>query len=415
MDPQFREVEELFLAALNHSDETRVRFVRERCVNNEELADEVCSILGAHEKTCDFLEAPAFETNAALIADEPVGPRLGDRIGHYVIRSQIGQGGMGEVFLADDDELERRVALKLIRGYGGASLLAHFRREARILAGLTHPGIARLYDAAVTPEGVPYLVMEYVEGQRLDAYCEEKELPLNERLTLFGLICAGVSYAHQHLVIHRDLKPANIRVTSEGEPKLLDFGIARVLDPDLAHVGEHTLLLARAMTPDYASPEQLRGENMTTASDVYSLGVILYELLAGQKPVGGGRGVPSPSSVAKQFAGALRGDLDNILLKAIRDEPDRRYPSVGQFAEDIRRYLHGLPVTARRDSWSYRDKVRSPPSASGSSNGSGRPFSAGGNCCHHLAGQGGAESQATGRGRQLVPPANDQLFEPLCS
>ena len=191
---------------------------------------------------------------------------------------------MGEVYLADDVVLGRRVALKLIQRGKGGTLLSHFRHERRVLAGLNHPNIAQLYGGAVTPEGRAYLVMEYVEGERLDKYCAARALPLAERLKLFRKICAAVSYAHQNLVIHRDLKPANIRVTPEGEPKLLDFGIAKLLEPEGSPGMEPTATMSGALTPEYASPEQLRGEPITTASDVYSLGVVLYELLCGERP-----------------------------------------------------------------------------------------------------------------------------------
>ncbi len=192
---------------------------------------------------------------------------------------------MGEVYLAEDTKLQRTVAIKLVKqGLGTASILRHFRNEEKILAGLNHPNIARLYGAGVTENGLPYFVMEYVEGSRLDHYCREKRLSIPERLALFQKVCGAVTYAHQRLVIHRDIKPANIRVTGEGEPKLLDFGIAKILDPAMSAIVEQTMTFLGVMTPEYASPEQVRGENMTTASDVYSLGVVLYELLTEQRP-----------------------------------------------------------------------------------------------------------------------------------
>ncbi|MGZ5020057.1 MAG: protein kinase domain-containing protein, partial [Chthoniobacterales bacterium] len=218
---------------------------------------------------------------------------------------------------------------------------------------------------AVTPDSLPYFVMEYVEGDRLDEYCAERHLNIPQRLEIFRKICSAVSYAHQNLVIHRDLKPGNIRVTKEGEPKLLDFGIAKLLD-EAADVPEQTITLANVMTPEYASPEQVRGEHMTTASDVYSLGVILYELLAGEKPFrltsrrpeeisrAITEQTPPRPSAAITHQKSLRGDLDNIVLMAMRKEPERRYASVGQFSEDIRRHLEGLPVIARKDTWNYR-------------------------------------------------------------
>src|SRR5438309_871687 len=301
----------------------------------------------------------------------------GERLGDYKIISLIGEGGMGEVYLAEDTKLGRKVAIKLLKlRLGTANFVRHFHQEERILAGLTHPNIAQLYGGDVTKNGLPYFVMEYVEGARLDDYSRTKQLSISERLSLFRKVCSAVSYAHHRLVIHRDLKPSNIRVTVEGEPKLLDFGIAKLLDPATSEI-EQTMTFAAVMTPDYASPEQVRGETMTTASDVYSLGVVLYELLTGQKPykidsrtpVNVARAITEqeptkPSTAVAKRDGSskiqipsskiLRGDLDNIVLKALRKEPERRYASVGQFSEDIRRYLEGRPVIARKDTLGYR-------------------------------------------------------------
>jgi len=302
--------------------------------------------------------------------------KSGERLGDYKIISLIGEGGMGEVYLAGDTKLGRKVAIKLLKlGFGTANFVRHFHQEERILAGLTHPNIAQLYGGDLTSKGLPYFAMEYVEGARLDDYCREKQLSITERLALFCKICAAVSYAHHRLVIHRDLKPANIRVTVEGEPKLLDFGIAKLLDPTTSEI-EQTMTFAAVMTPDYASPEQVRGETMMTASDVYSLGVVLYELLTGQKPykidsrtpVNVARAVTEqeptkPSTAIARISDPqstirnprlLRGDLDNIVLKALRKEPERRYASVDQLSEDIRRHLEGRPVIARKDTLGYR-------------------------------------------------------------
>ena len=285
---------------------------------------------------------------------------------------------MGEVYLAEDTKLHRRVAIKLLKyGLGTAHIIRHFQQEQRILAGLTHPNIAQLHGGDVTSNGLPYFVMEYVDGTRLDDYCRDNKLSVPPRLALFEKICSAVAYAHQRLVIHRDIKPANIRVTSRGEPKLLDFGIAKLLDDSTSSILEQTITFAAVMTPEYASPEQLRGENMTTASDVYSLGVVLYELLTGQKPYKIDLRTPTniaraiteqeptrpsrlvASTSSRWFTGwkpvpHLHSDLDNIVMKALRKEPERRYESVERLSEDVRRHLEGRPILARKDTLGYR-------------------------------------------------------------
>lgn len=344
------------------------------CGDDRELFVEVASLLHFQEKARDFIEKPAVESVAEILASERCGLQTGDVLDSYTIISLIGEGGMGEVYLADDTTLGRKVAIKLLKsGLGTANIIRHFEEEERILAGLTHPNIARLYGGALTRNGLPYFVMEYVDGQRLDDYCRDYALAIGERLELFRKICSALAYAHQRLVIHRDIKPANIRVTAEGEPKLLDFGIAKLLDPGTAAI-EQTMTLGAVMTPEYASPEQVRGETMMTASDVYSLGVVLYELLTEQKPYKIENRTPAaiaraitdqdptkPSAAVARSDSPeinsrklLRGDLDNIVLKALRKEPERRYSTVGQFSEDIRRYLEGLPVTASKGTFSYR-------------------------------------------------------------
>jgi serine/threonine protein kinase/tetratricopeptide (TPR) repeat protein len=375
MKAEWQRVEEVFLLALEYSAEDRAAFLQTACAGDVSLREEVEVMLLSHEQAGDFMEQPAYQVNAELLADETGALNVGEAFGEYRILSLLGEGGMGEVYLAEDTTLGRKVALKLVKsGLSRSNLLRHFRREEKILAGLTHLNIARLYGRAVTPDGIPYFVMEYVEGERLDRYCDTRKLKLPERLQLFRKVCSAVSYAHQHLVIHRDIKPANIRVTAEGEPKLLDFGIAKLIDPHTESMGEATVTLQRVMTPEYASPEQVRGEEVTTASDTYSLGVVLYELLTGQRPYR--IKTKSPDEVARAISEEepqrpstalargqksevrnqrlLRGDLDNIVLMAMRKEPERRYASVEQLSEDIRRYLEDLPVTARKDTFSYR-------------------------------------------------------------
>jgi eukaryotic-like serine/threonine-protein kinase len=375
---QAERIAEIVEQALEVEGTRRGAVVADLCGGDADLLGEVGSLLVFQEKARDFIEQPAVEKVAEMLADECRELKPGEVLGDYKILSLIGEGGMGEVYLAEDTKLHRKVAVKFLKyGFGASNFVRHFYREERILAGLTHPNIAQLYGGAVTEAGLPYFVMEYVAGPRLDDYCRDNQLSIPQRLDLFRKICAAVSYAHQHLVIHRDIKPANIRVTHGGEPKLLDFGIARLLDPETAAIADQTVTLANVMTPEYASPEQVRGEKMTTASDVYSLGVVLYELLTGQKPYKIGNRTPAavaraisdqepakPSTVVASASGHwfpgwksvphLRGDLDNIVLKALRKEPERRYRSVGQFAEDIRHYLEGRPVTARKDTAGYR-------------------------------------------------------------
>lgn len=344
----------------------------------EETRAEVESLLAYQDAAASFIETPAYKENAeSLAAEQSDELRAGGRIGEYKIISLIGEGGMGAVYLAEDAALGRTVAIKIVQeGLGRGPFIRQFQRESRILAGLNHPHIARLYGAGVTAQGAPYFVMEYVPGERLEEYCDRRRLTIADRLTLFLKLCSAVAYAHQHLVIHRDLKPANIRITAEGEPKLLDFGIARLLDDQAAQDPEQTISLAGVLTPEYASPEQVQNETTTTASDVYSLGVILYQLLTGEKPyritsrrpeeiarVVAEEKPPRPSAAASGDPKSeirnlkfLRGDLDNIILMAMRKEPERRYASVQQFADDIRRHLDGLPVLAHRDTFAYRSR-----------------------------------------------------------
>lgn len=340
------------------------------------LRSEVDSLLSFQARALDLIEQPAAKIAARMIANiTTIHP--GEQVEQYTIEALIGTGGMGEVYLAKDTQLKRRVALKLVqRGMNTEAILRRFRQEEEILAGLNHPNIAQLYGSGATLEGIPYFAMEYVEGKRLDEFCNQGSLNVAQRLQLFRKICAAVAFAHQHLVIHRDLKPANIRVTAEGEPKLLDFGIAKIVDAASGEQTEQTITLQRVMTPEYASPEQVRGENVTTGSDVYSLGVLLYGLLTGQKPYrltshrpeeierAITNQIPSrPSNAVQSEADiqnskinpkSLRGDLDNIVLMAMRKEPERRYSTAAQLADDIRRYLEGLPIIARQDTVAYR-------------------------------------------------------------
>jgi non-specific serine/threonine protein kinase/serine/threonine-protein kinase len=330
---------------------------------------EVNSLLKASRS--DRLEACASDmrVGSADIDDTSIGRR----IGAYRIVRELGRGGMGAVYLAEraDQEFTKQVAIKLLkRGTDTDEVLRRFRSEREILARLEHPNIARLLDAGTSEDGLPYFVMEYVVGARVNDYCFAQNLSVAERLRLFLKICAAVQFAHQNLVIHRDLKPANILITSEGEPKLLDFGIAKLVSLD-AGAFQLTLQDQQRLTPAYASPEQVRGDVITTVSDVYSLGALLYELLVGVSPhkftaahpsatelwrVVGEQAPPRPSAAARDahLRRKLRGDLDNVLLTALRKEPARRYSGVGAFSEDIRRYLEARPVRARRATLAYK-------------------------------------------------------------
>ena len=383
-------VPDLFAEASALPAEQQPGYLEQACAGAPSLRAEVESLLGFRSKLPEFLARPAIghgleQLGLGAAGELPSGTVLGE---HRIV-SLLGIGGMGEVYLAEDTVHDRQVALKLIsQGRAEEVRGRHFRHERKVLAALNHPGIARLYGSGTAPGGQAYLVMEYVEGEQLDRFCNVKGLNVTERLTLFRKVCAAVAYAHQNLVVHRDLKPANIRVTPEGEPKLLDFGIAKLLNPEGPVSVDPTVTMQGAMTPEYASPEQLRGEAITTATDVYSLGVVLYELLCGQRPFAHLKGrrpdelaravcedePPRPSTVANlpttlptsfgepasdrgalaRLRRQLEGDLDNIVAKALQKEPARRYPSVLGLSEDIRRYCEGLPVSARRDTFAYR-------------------------------------------------------------
>jgi non-specific serine/threonine protein kinase/serine/threonine-protein kinase len=359
-----------FQGALECAPEHRRRFLDESGLDGT-LREEVASLIEAHERAQGFLDPGRLVNHdtSPLAAADPEEERslAGLRLGAYRLLGLLGSGGMGAVYRAvrDDDEYEQVVAIKIVRqGVDHVGARERLRVERQILARLEHPGIARLLDGGSTEDGRPYFVMEYVEGVRIDAWAAQRALGVAARLELFLSVCAALQYAHQNLVVHRDIKPANILVTASGVPKLLDFGIAKLLDPAVA--GEATATSA-AMTPEYASPEQVLGAPITMASDVYSMGVVLFELLAGRRPYSlqrgqgslaaavGEREAPLPSTLAPEKLGrTLRGDLDTIVTKALRKEPARRYASVEQLSEDIRRYLGGRPVRARRDTLRYR-------------------------------------------------------------
>ncbi len=397
---RWQQIEELFGEALHLAVGERGDFLAAACGRDDALRREVEALLVAHQRAGEFIQAPAVDDAIRLIkrSDTPLAQHY--RLGVYEIIKEIGRGGMGAVYLAAraDDEYRNYVAIKLIkRGMDSEDILRRFRNERQILASLNHPNIAKLLDGGTSQEGLPFFVMEYIEGQPLIEYCDTHKLSTAERLRLFREICAAVQHAHQNLIVHRDLKPNNILITAGGTPKLLDFGIAKFLNPTLAlQTLAPTATLMRLMTRDYASPEQVRGLPVTTASDVYSLGVLLYKLLTGHHPYHFKTPQPQevervicesvpekPSAIVTRTATietatgetlnitpdivsrtregqpdklrhALTGDLDNIILMAMRKEPQRRYTSVAEFSEDLRRHLEGLPVKAAKDTFRYR-------------------------------------------------------------
>jgi serine/threonine protein kinase len=399
MTPErWQQVSEALDKALHFSPAQRQDYLAEIAHSDPELSRELESLLASYQEAgAEFLNMPALQT---AMRDAKQGWRqtlLGQRLGAYQIVELLGAGGMGEVYRAfrADHQYRMEVALKVLRGGPDSSfVLQRFKNERQILASLDHPNIAHLLDGGTTAEGAPYFVMELIEGESMGQYCNRRGSGTVDRLKLFLQVCSAVQYAHQRLIIHRDLKPGNILVTADGVPKLLDFGIAKMLDPSVANGGfEPTLTQFRALTPSYASPEQINGEPITTASDVYSLGVVLYELLSGHHPYqvagdtaekvaraacemepkkpssivrdagrsenGRNRGTAIASSAptardAEKLRRGLRGDVDNIVLMALRKEPERRYSSVEQFAQDIRRHLENLPVSARNDTVAYR-------------------------------------------------------------
>jgi serine/threonine-protein kinase len=367
MTPEhWQQVKEILEAALDRDAATRPQYLDDACARNPVLRRDVEALLALEGEVDSFLEVPAFD----LHDGESVPSLEGRVVDRYRIVREIGTGGMGRVFLAEraDHAFEQRVALKVLkRGLDTEEIVGRFRRERQILADLEHPNVARILDGGTTEDGLPYLVAEHVEGTPIDLYCERMQLSVERRLELFCQVCDAVQFAHQNFVVHRDLKAANILIAEGGVPKLLDFGIAKILSPD-GDDFHRTVAGLHFMTPEVASPEQIRGERVTTASDVYSLGVLLYDLLTGKNPHtarGTSRAaveravreeLPERPSLAAspELRRTLRGDLDNILLKALRKEPERRYGTARELADDIRRYLTDLPVTASGDAWSYR-------------------------------------------------------------
>jgi non-specific serine/threonine protein kinase/serine/threonine-protein kinase len=350
----------------------RAEWLIAACAGDEGLRLEAQSLLEADASAGAFIETPALareDMSGALAVLDESPTWTGRRVGPYVLVREIGHGGMGVVYLAirSDDAYRQQVAIKVIRStFAPEFMERRFRTERQILAELDHPNIARLLDGGSTPEGAPYFVMEYVDGVPIDQHCDGQGLSIAARLELFRQVCNAVQYAHQHLVVHRDLKPGNILVTANAVPKLLDFGIAKMIDAD--RIEERALTTVPSMTLESASPEQVRGETVTTAADVYSLGVLLHRLLTGRRPYEAAttaahdlareiceKNARRPSEVAElRVARQLRGDLDTIVLKAMQKDPARRYASVEQFGQDVAAYVAGLPVRARPDTIRYR-------------------------------------------------------------
>jgi eukaryotic-like serine/threonine-protein kinase len=380
VDPgRWQKIKDTFADALELEEGARAAFLDQACAGDAGLLHEVQSLLQAHANCGDFIERPALEETFGF---EPGFVRhswIGRRVGVYRIVSEIGSGGMSEVYRAvrDDDEYHKEVAVKLLRsGFDTQALLKRFKVEKQILATLDHPNIAKLLDGGSTEEGLPFLVMDYIPGSPIDDYCAAHRLRVRQRLELFLTLCKAVQHVHQHLMVHGDLKCSNVLVKDDGTVKLLDFGIARLLTPTPAPgVSDAAATALIALTPDYASPEQIRGGSITTASDVYSLGVMLFRLLTGALPYRLSNGVayqlatqicevePPLPSVALRANGTsdmpvfwreLTGDLDNIVLRSLEKDPARRYQGVDELSADIVRHLQGFPVKAREAGAPYR-------------------------------------------------------------
>ncbi len=418
----WEQVKELLDEVLGLEPSKRQTFIKKAAVSDE-IRAEVEDLISFENEAEDLMKLSAIEFSTDFFSDdETSNPLIGQQVGNYVIIREIGEGGMGSVYLAqrNDGKFEQKVALKMLkREMNTSALRRSFERERKILASLAHPNIARLLDAGTTKDKIPFIAMEYIEGLPIDEYCSKHDLNLEQRLDLFRQVCTAVNFAHRNLIVHRDLKPSNILVTEDGVPKLLDFGISKILSKELEPANAATVTRIGAMTPNYASPEQLQRKSVTTATDIYSLGVILYEILSGHRPFEENENslkdifqaiiefepLPPSAKVEKKpkssqniveetpqtlgiselptllnapdnrtnliktqinqnrytlprlvylDSSILRGDIDNIVLKALRKEPERRYSSAENFAEDIHRYQRGLPVTARPNTFSYR-------------------------------------------------------------
>jgi eukaryotic-like serine/threonine-protein kinase len=383
---RWQHLTEIFLEVCDKIPEKRITMLDARCKGDDQLKNEVLALLRADTKNATLLDGELQQAINHLFEELPELPAP-EQIGPYKVVSEIGRGGMGVVYRVErgDKEYKKTMALKLVkRGMDTDEILKRFRHERQILASLEHPNIARLYDGAVTDDGRPYLVMEYVEGEPITTYCNNRRLTIDERLKLFFTVCKGVRFAHQNLIVHRDLKPSNVMVTNNGDVRLLDFGIAKLLQPSLNEEVPHTAPSMQLITPGYASPEQIDGGNITTASDVYSLGIILYELITGSHPYRGTDGktvitrhtethqIESPllrigkthteenfnsrNTTKNTLYRRVKNDLNNIVMTALDPDPQNRYQSAEHLLLDLERHMSGHPVDARPHTIPYRFK-----------------------------------------------------------
>lgn len=375
----WKETKKILREALLVKPSERQKFLLSATPNGR-LRAEVESLLALETEIDSFMSLPISDFSKDFLPDDEIEENhftlAGQRIGIYEILGELGGGGMGTVYLGKraDGKFEQKVAIKMLRReFNNEKIRRHFRREREIQGKLNHPNIARLLDAGKTADGVPYLVMEFIEGAPIDKYCRAKNLSLKERLKLFNRICEAVATAHRNLIVHLDLKPSNILIDETGEPKLLDFGISKILDAENIEKNQTATMLG-AMTPEYASPEQIRGETVTTATDVYSLGVVLFKILTGgypydfknktngnllkeitdSAPISLNEAAVNSDCAGKISAAALKGDLENIIQKSLSKEPGRRYKTIEQFSADIWRFIDGLPVAARPATVAYR-------------------------------------------------------------
>ncbi len=402
---KWKKVKEILAEVLELEAHERQNYLNDSEISAE-IRAEVQSLITFDKDSEDLMNLSAVEFTKDFFDEDEKNTIFGQNFGIYRVIGELGYGGMGAVYLAErtDGKFEQRVALKLLkREMNTAALRRRFQQEREILASLEHPNIARLLDAGTTDDNIPYIAMEYVEGLPIDDFCSKYELDLNSRLDLFKKVCTAVDFAHRNLIVHRDLKPSNILVTNDGNPKLLDFGISKILSNEFEQINSATVTNLGVMTPSYASPEQLQSKSVTTATDIYSLGVILYELLSGRRPFENKEyelkeiykavleDEPMPpsaqidtasknfkkkinakteikttesagineenqnafSNITNLISANVRGDLDNIILKALRKEPERRYSSAGNFAEDIQLHQKGLPISARPNTFTY--------------------------------------------------------------